>query len=150
MSHGSSLLLDFFYFCCKSSGVLRLLYGVQRKQNWRLKIKYSYLSVSYRSPQREDAILQGLRVSFVPNLEACHCLLLIFDASFDILFTFLPDMPRKHLHQSVSCVARVVRMSRLPYSLHFIGVCASVCVYSLLFMSYCEDHHMQRWALFVF
>lgn len=34
-------------------------------------------------------------MSFVPNLEACHCLLLIFDASFDILFTFLPDMPRK-------------------------------------------------------
>lgn len=57
-------------------------------------------------------------MSFVPNLEACHCLLLIFDASFDIPFTFLPDMPRKHLYQSVSCMARVVRMSGLPYSLH--------------------------------
>lgn len=60
-------------------------------------------------------------MSFVPNLEACRCLLLIFDASFDILFTFLPDMRRKHLYQSVSCMACVVRMSGLPYSLHFRG-----------------------------
>lgn len=57
-------------------------------------------------------------MSFVPNLEACCCLLLIFDASFDILLTFLSDMQRKHLYQSVSCV---VRMSGLPYSLHFCG-----------------------------
>lgn len=60
-------------------------------------------------------------MSFVPNLEACHCLLLIFDASFDILFTFLPDMWRKHLYQSIRCRASVVRMSGLPYSLLFWG-----------------------------
>lgn len=70
-------------------------------------------------------------MSFVPNLEACRCLLLIFDASFDILFTFLPDMQRKHLYQSVSCTACIVRMSGLPYSLHFWGegcvLCSLVC-----------------------
>lgn len=57
-------------------------------------------------------------MSFVPNLEACHCLLLIFDASFDILFTFISDMQRKHLYQSVSCRPSVVRMSGLPCSLY--------------------------------
>lgn len=63
----------------------------------------------------------GLQLSFVPNLEACRCLLLICYASFDILFTFLPDMQRKHLHQSVSFMACVVRVSGLPSSLHCWG-----------------------------
>lgn len=77
-----------------------------------------------RSPER-GCYFAGLRVSFVPNLEACRCLLLIFDASFDILFTFIADMWRKHLYQSVSCMPGVVRMSGLPYSLHFWGVDAA-------------------------
>lgn len=84
--------------------------------------------MSYLSPQR-GCYFAGLRVSFVPNLEACHCLLLIFDASFDILFTFLPGMQRKHLYQSVSCMACVVRVSGLHYSLHFWqeGVYSAAC-----------------------
>lgn len=62
----SFLLPDSPYFLCKSSHVFRLLYAVQRKQNCRLKIKHSYLSVSYLGPQREDAILR-----------ACGCLLFL-------------------------------------------------------------------------
>lgn len=69
----------------------------------------------------------GLRVSFVPNLAACHCLLLIFDASFDILLTFLLDMLGKHIYQSVSRVVCLVGVSGLSRSLHSCQECALCC-----------------------
>lgn len=81
-------------------------------------------------------------MSFVPNLEACRCLLLIFDASFDILFTFFRDMQRKHLYQSVSFMVCVVRMSGLPYSLHFLreGVCSATWVVAMPTESGCYSN----------
>lgn len=72
-------------------------------------------------------------MSFVPNLEACQCLLLIFDASFDILFTFLPDMSRKT--SSSKCQLRGWCWQDVMFALFFTfnqSVC--VCVWVRMFV----------------
>lgn len=89
--------------------IAHLLSSKQRKHNLWLKINNVISSWAITESPGRECYFAALQASFVLVLEACHYLLLIFDASFDMQFS--PWHARKSSSLSMTACEVLIRGS---------------------------------------